>query len=75
MFPDVDPWGLALWAVAAYLAVVSLVRLMVFHRDRLVVRFRAQIEAERRRQAEFVLARKRHAAAANAKPAGRDPAG
>jgi hypothetical protein len=56
---SVDPWEFALWAVAVYLAVASLVRLMTFHRDRLVVRFHAEIQSRRRRQAQSVQQRRR----------------
>ncbi len=59
MFQSMNPWMVALWAVAAWLAVFSLVRLMAAERDRLVARFRAQMQSERRRQAEFILARQR----------------
>jgi hypothetical protein len=63
MFEGVDPWEVALWIVAAYLAVVSLARMMTYEHDRLVARFRQQLQTERRRQAQFILARKRRAAA------------
>jgi hypothetical protein len=62
MFQDMDPWEIALWAVASYLAVVSLVRLVKFHRRRLVARFREQLLTERRRQQELILKRKQRAA-------------
>ncbi len=64
MFPSRDPWEIALWLVATYLAVVSLVRLMAHHRERLVDRRRAQLRFERHRLAEDILARKRRRAAA-----------
>lgn len=60
---SVDPWEVALWAVAVYLAVASLVRLMTFHRDRLVVRFHAEIQSRRRRQAQSVQQRRQRATA------------
>ena len=63
MFPSMDPWEIALWLVATYVAVVSLVRLMAHHRDRLVDRLREQLRSERREQAQNILARKRRAAA------------
>ena len=56
MFPSMDPWEVALWIVAAWLAVVSLVRLMTYHRDRLVARLHDQLRWERRQQAEMILA-------------------
>jgi hypothetical protein len=61
MFQYVDPWELALWAVAAYLAIVSLVRLVRFHRQRLVARFREQLQSKRRRQQSLILTRKERA--------------
>jgi hypothetical protein len=63
MVSSVDLWEVALWAVAVYLAAASLVRLMAFHRDRLVVRFHAEIQSRRRRQALSVLERKRRTTA------------
>jgi len=63
MFPSMDPWEVALWIVATWLAVVSLVRLMAYHRDRLVARLHDQLRWERRQQAEMIMARKRRAAA------------
>ena len=64
MLGEVDLFEVALWTVAAYLAVVSLVRLMAMHRERLLARFRAERQTERRRHAQFVLVRKRRTAAA-----------
>ena len=52
MFQTMDSWDVALLAVATYIAVVALVRLMVYHRDKLVAQFRAQVATERRRQEE-----------------------
>jgi len=66
MFPSMDPWEIALWLVATYLAVVSLVRLMAHHRDRLVAR--------RHALSESILARKRRAAAAKRQLRRHDPA-
>jgi hypothetical protein len=59
MYASVNAWDLALWVVAAYVAVVSLVRLMAYERDHLILRFRAQVERKRRRNAQSALRQKR----------------
>jgi hypothetical protein len=64
MFQSMDPWDVALLAVAAYIAVVALVRLMVYHRDKLVAQFRAQVAAEHHRQEAADRDRGRQEAAA-----------
>lgn len=46
-----DGWDLALLAIASYVAVTSLVRLMRERRDVLSADMRRQIEAEKRRLA------------------------
>ena len=38
-----DGWDVALWLVAAYLAVTALVRLMIVHRDKVLTDFRAEM--------------------------------
>ena len=48
-----DSWDIALAVVAGYVAVSTLVRLMVAERDTLVARFRGEMEAERRRQKQL----------------------
>jgi hypothetical protein len=53
MFQGVNHWDLALGAVAAYVAVVTLARLMALHRDRLLAQFRAQVESQHRRRPRF----------------------
>ena len=73
MFPSMDPWEVALWIVATWLAVASLVRLMTYHRDRLVARMHEQLRWERRQQAQMIMARKRRAVARQ-EAAGRSPA-
>jgi hypothetical protein len=65
MFPSMDHWDLALWAVAGYLAVVTLTRLMVCQRDRLVAQARAEWQLERRRTQ---LARQRRRGETKEKP-------
>lgn len=47
-----DYWDVALWVVAGYFAVVTLVRLMRYQRDMLVRRFRAQVAMRRRHRSE-----------------------
>jgi hypothetical protein len=47
---DVGTWELGLFSIAAYVAVVSLVRLMLAHRDRLARELDTQLAAKRRRQ-------------------------
>jgi hypothetical protein len=68
MYASANAWDLALWVVAAYVAVVSLVRLMTYERDHLILRFRAQVQRKRRRNAQFAMRQKReetHAASAH----------
>ncbi len=45
-----DGWDLALLAVAGYVAVITLVRLMRRRRDTMLQQFREQVEAERKRK-------------------------
>lgn len=45
-----DGWDWGLLALGGYIAVVALVRLMIGHRERTLIRLRQEIEAERRRQ-------------------------
>jgi hypothetical protein len=47
---NLDRWDVALLAIAGYVAVVSLTRLMARHRDRLVADLERQATAEQRRQ-------------------------
>jgi hypothetical protein len=58
-----DGWDVALLAVAGYVAVSALVRLMLARRDRLLAEFRAQMAEEKRRRKQ-----------APKKPAARDKA-
>jgi hypothetical protein len=69
MFPSMDTWDLALWAVAGYIAVVTLVRLMIRQRDTLLAEARAERELERRRYVQ--LARRRRGKAKTKPPADR----
>jgi hypothetical protein len=48
-----DYWDVALWVVAGYFAVVTLVRLMRYQRDVLVARFRAQVALRRQHRSEL----------------------
>ena len=43
-----DGWDVAILAVAGYLAVTGLVRLMLVHRDRMLAQFRSQMEQQRK---------------------------
>ena len=45
-----DGWDVAVLVVAGYLAIVVLVRLMVVERDRLLARFRSELQQEVQRQ-------------------------
>lgn len=47
--PPMDGWELALFAGAAYVAVISLVRLMRRHHQRRAAELRQHIDAEKRR--------------------------
>ena len=47
---NMDSWDWALLAVAGYVAVLSLVRLMSNHRDKVLSQFREQINQERMRK-------------------------
>jgi hypothetical protein len=44
---NMDRWDIALLALAGYIAVRVLLRLMVGHRDQVVGRFRAEMEQEK----------------------------
>ena len=56
MFETMDSWDVALLAVATYIALIGLVRLMLYHRNKLVAQFRAEVQVERGRQAEAARA-------------------
>ena len=47
---DMDSWNLVLLAVAAYLAVVTLARLMLRRRNQLMAQFRHEVEKEKGRR-------------------------
>ncbi len=47
---NMDSWDWALLAVAGYMAVLSLVRLMSHHRDKVLSQFRKQINQEEMRK-------------------------
>ncbi len=47
---DLDRWDVALLAIAGYVAVVTLTKMMAQHRDRLVADLERQAVAEQRRQ-------------------------
>jgi len=47
---SMDGWDVALLAVAGYVAVSSLVRLMIRHRDLLTAKFRQEVKAEQLRK-------------------------
>ena len=47
---NLDRWDVILLAVAGYVAVLTLTRLMARHRDRLVADLEQQVAAEQRRQ-------------------------
>lgn len=52
MLAVADYWDVALWLVAGYIAVVTLVRLMRHWRDLLTGQFRAQVALRRRHSGE-----------------------
>ena len=54
---SMDGWDLILLVVAVYLAIVSLVRLMTRHRNRVVEQLHRQAEIEKRKQAEARVSR------------------
>jgi len=56
-----DSWSIALWVVAGYIAVVALMRLMAHKRREVVAEFRGEVEKEK--------ARRKAAAAQQAKAA------
>ena len=58
-----DAWDIALYLAAAYIAVITVVRLMVSERARLVEQFRSELLAERERQASAERQRKKAEAA------------
>ncbi len=45
-----DSWSIALWAVAAYIAVVALMRLMAHKRNEVMAEFRGEVEKEKNRR-------------------------
>jgi len=45
-----DAWTLILWIVAGYVALVALVRLMIYHRSRVTAQFRSEVEKEKSRR-------------------------
>ena len=47
---DLDRWDVALLAVAGYVAVVALTRMMARHRDRFVTELQQRAAAEQQRQ-------------------------
>jgi len=47
---NMDHWTIAILVVAGYVAVISLVRLMIRYRDQLLERFRAQMTAGKTRK-------------------------
>ena len=50
---NMDGWDVVFLAVAGYVAVSSLVRMMINHRDKLTAKFRQEVRAEQlRKQAE-----------------------
>jgi len=55
-----DGWSIALWIVAAYVAVVALLRLMTHKRNEVMAEFRGEVEKEK--------SRRKAAAAKEAKP-------
>jgi hypothetical protein len=52
MLGTMNQWDVALLAIAGYVAVVSLARLMLRRRDQLLAEFREQLQRERRKKAE-----------------------
>lgn len=47
---SMDAWDVALLAVAAYVAVLALVRLMIRRRDELLEQFRREVKKEKKRK-------------------------
>ncbi len=47
---NLDGWDLAILGVAAYVAIVTLVRLMRHHRDAVVAKLQLQVAIEQRRK-------------------------
>ena len=45
-----DAWTLILWIVAGYVALVALVRLMIYQRSRVTAEFRDEVEKEKSRR-------------------------
>ena len=43
-----DGWSVALWVVAAYIAVIALTRLMAHKRNEVMAEFRGEVEKENR---------------------------
>ena len=50
---NMDGWDVALLVVAGYVAIVTLVRLMIRRREQMLAKFRREVEKEKaRREAE-----------------------
>ena len=47
---NMDGWDVAFLAVAGYVALSSLVRMMIRHRDKLTAKFREEVRAEQLRK-------------------------
>ena len=47
---DMDSWNLILLAIGAYIAVVTLARLMLRRRNQLMAQFRLEVEKEKARR-------------------------
>ena len=66
----VTTWDLALFAAAGYIAVSSLVRLMIAKRNTLAIELRSEMEQERKRQ-ERIKQEKQQSQTPVAKPPAR----
>ncbi len=58
---NMDSWDVTLLVVAAYLAIVTLVRLMTRHRNQVIEQFNQQAQQEKRKQLQNGLRSRRSA--------------
>ena len=58
-----DTWDIVILVVAAYVAITTLVRLMIQRRNRLLARFRRQMAEEKRKAKKAVIPNRQDKAA------------
>jgi hypothetical protein len=69
-----NTWDLALFAAAGYIAVSSLVRLMINKRNALATELRSEMEQEKRRREQIELEKQQQKQLSAKLPAAKQPA-